>query len=285
MRFRWGPLGLAHRGIVAVEAVAVLFAVIVFLTALVDLGRLGRIGDSLTNAARIGARIAVEDADTIDDAESLRSAVVAALVRAARRHPGTNPAQGERDNRRRQGRPARRRDGDLRHVDRRDAQSFPRRCAEPDGQDADAARGAATRRGKRSRMSTRFRPVRPALSAKGAALESLVRPRIVPSPPVGDECVPCEQVADGGEGPPNREEPHESAERYCFVLRRCASPSYLQPSPPRQHCSRYAHSLSSAGERGRSSVRPSDSRAALRPFADSRHGFRSGRMSSHDFVA
>jgi hypothetical protein len=76
MRFRWGP---GHPGIVAAEAAVVLSAVIVFLLALVDLGRLGRTGDSLTNAARIGAQTAANDADAIDDPESLRAAVVASL--------------------------------------------------------------------------------------------------------------------------------------------------------------------------------------------------------------
>ena len=49
-------VSIGRRGLAAVEAALVLPVVLLFLVAVVDLGRLAKVDDSLTNAARDGAQ-------------------------------------------------------------------------------------------------------------------------------------------------------------------------------------------------------------------------------------
>src|ERR1700736_3500563 len=67
---------ICRRGIAAVEAALVLPVVLLFLVASVDLGRLAKVDDSLTNAARNGAQYGSANTTAAADSTSIRAAAV-----------------------------------------------------------------------------------------------------------------------------------------------------------------------------------------------------------------
>ena len=89
MKLRWDDSRTISGGIAALETAAALSAVAVFLVAIVDIGRIGRVGDALTNAARRGAVYASQNGATAADLASIRTAALADF--GLRNVTATNP--------------------------------------------------------------------------------------------------------------------------------------------------------------------------------------------------
>lgn len=70
-----GKFGV-RRGVVAVEAAIVLPVLLIFAVAVIDVGRFGRIADSLSNAARNGAQYAMVNTSSATDTTGIRNAVM-----------------------------------------------------------------------------------------------------------------------------------------------------------------------------------------------------------------
>src|ERR1700676_3920606 len=68
-----------RRGLAAVEGALVLPVVLLFLGAVVDLGRLAKVDDSLTNAARDGAQYGSANTTAAADTVNIRAAAVAEM--------------------------------------------------------------------------------------------------------------------------------------------------------------------------------------------------------------
>jgi Flp pilus assembly protein TadG len=70
----------ARRGIAAVETAFVLPALLLFLVAVIDLGRLGKIADSVSNAARNGAQYGSANTTVAADSTHIRAAAVTEMT-------------------------------------------------------------------------------------------------------------------------------------------------------------------------------------------------------------
>jgi hypothetical protein len=90
MKLRWNDSRAVSGGIAAIETAACLSAVAVLLVAIVDIGRLGRVGDALTSAARRGAVCASENGAAAADLAAIRSAALRDF--GLRNVTGANPA-------------------------------------------------------------------------------------------------------------------------------------------------------------------------------------------------
>jgi hypothetical protein len=77
VELRFALSGQWRRGFAVAEMAAILSAVAVLLIAAADLDRLGRIGGSLTNAARRGAECVSPDPDAENDLDAIQAAVLA----------------------------------------------------------------------------------------------------------------------------------------------------------------------------------------------------------------
>jgi Flp pilus assembly protein TadG len=79
--------------VAAVEAGVVLPVILLFLVGVIDLGRLGKIADSVSNAARNGAQYAATNSTTAADTVGIRSRAVTELQNLGSRYTvnGTNP--------------------------------------------------------------------------------------------------------------------------------------------------------------------------------------------------
>lgn len=69
-----------RRAVAAVEAAVVLPVVLVFLAAVVDLGRLGKVCDSVSTAARNGAQYGSASAGAATDSAHIRAAAVTEMA-------------------------------------------------------------------------------------------------------------------------------------------------------------------------------------------------------------
>jgi Flp pilus assembly protein TadG len=79
-----------RRGIAAVEAALVLPVLVFFLAAIVDLGRLGKICDSVSTAARNGAQYGSASTAAAADATRIRAAALTEMANLPNVN-GTNP--------------------------------------------------------------------------------------------------------------------------------------------------------------------------------------------------
>jgi Flp pilus assembly protein TadG len=79
-----------RRGIAAVEAALVLPVLVMFLAAIVDLGRLGKICDSVSTAARNGAQYGSGSATAAADSSRIRTAALTEMANLPNVN-GTNP--------------------------------------------------------------------------------------------------------------------------------------------------------------------------------------------------
>ena len=84
------PRATRRRAIAAVEAALVLPVVLFFLAAIIDLGRLGRICDSVSTAARNGAQYGSASATAAADSTRIRAAAVTEMANLPK-VTGTNP--------------------------------------------------------------------------------------------------------------------------------------------------------------------------------------------------
>jgi Flp pilus assembly protein TadG len=80
-----------RRGAAAVEAAVVLPVLLIFIAGIVDIGRLPKYADTLTNAARIGAQYGCTNMTTAADTTSISAMVKAELTNENLTVSGTNP--------------------------------------------------------------------------------------------------------------------------------------------------------------------------------------------------
>jgi Flp pilus assembly protein TadG len=80
-----------RRGAAAVEAAVVLPVLLIFIAGIVDIGRLPKYADTLTNAARIGAQYGCTNTTTAADTTSISAMVKAELTNENLTVSGTNP--------------------------------------------------------------------------------------------------------------------------------------------------------------------------------------------------
>jgi Flp pilus assembly protein TadG len=71
---------VARRGVAAVETACVLPVIVLFLVAVIDLGRLGKIADSVSNAARNGAQYGSTNTTTAADSAHIRAVAVTEMA-------------------------------------------------------------------------------------------------------------------------------------------------------------------------------------------------------------
>jgi Flp pilus assembly protein TadG len=74
------PWSTKRRALAAVEAAIVMPLLVTFVVAIIDLGRLGKISNSLTNAARNGAQYGSVNATTAADSTRIRAAAVTEMA-------------------------------------------------------------------------------------------------------------------------------------------------------------------------------------------------------------
>jgi Flp pilus assembly protein TadG len=79
-----------RRAAAAVEAAVILPVLVFFMVAVVDLGRLGKVADSVSNAARNGAQYGSTSTTTAADSTHIRSAAVTEMS-GLPKVTGTNP--------------------------------------------------------------------------------------------------------------------------------------------------------------------------------------------------
>jgi Flp pilus assembly protein TadG len=82
----------SRRGAAAVEAAVVLPVLLIFIAGIVDIGRLPKYADTLTNAARIGAQYGCTSTSTAADTNSIKAMVKAELTNENLTVSATNPA-------------------------------------------------------------------------------------------------------------------------------------------------------------------------------------------------
>lgn len=89
---RYSPQGRSkiRRAVAAVEAALALPPVLLFLAASVDLGRVGRIADALSNAARNGAQFATASTSAAANTAGIRAAALTEMAHLPN-VSGTNP--------------------------------------------------------------------------------------------------------------------------------------------------------------------------------------------------
>jgi Flp pilus assembly protein TadG len=80
-----------RRGAAAVEAAVILPVLLIFIAGIVDIGRLPKYADTLTNAARIGAQYGCTNTTTAADTTSISAMVKAELTNENLTVSGTNP--------------------------------------------------------------------------------------------------------------------------------------------------------------------------------------------------
>jgi Flp pilus assembly protein TadG len=80
-----------RRGAAAVEAAVVLPVLMIFIAGIVDIGRLPKYADTLTNAARIGAQYGCTSTTTAADTTSIKAMVNAEISNENLTVTGTNP--------------------------------------------------------------------------------------------------------------------------------------------------------------------------------------------------
>jgi Flp pilus assembly protein TadG len=82
--------GTRRRAVAAVEAAVVLPLLVIFLAAIVDLGRLAKVTNALSNAARNGAQYGSANTTAAADSTSIRAAAVTEMAYLPK-VTGTNP--------------------------------------------------------------------------------------------------------------------------------------------------------------------------------------------------
>ena len=80
-----------RRGAAAVEAAVVLPVLLIFIAGIVDIGRLPKYADTLTNAARIGAQYGCTNTTTAADITSIQAVVKAELTNENLTVSASNP--------------------------------------------------------------------------------------------------------------------------------------------------------------------------------------------------
>lgn len=81
-----------RQGAAAVEAAVVLPVLLIFIAGIIDIGRLPKYADTLTNAARIGAQYGCVNTTTAADTTSITTMVKAELSNENLKVTATNPA-------------------------------------------------------------------------------------------------------------------------------------------------------------------------------------------------